>query len=369
MKRIIALFLIFIITIGVVTVSASPPPGTQGNPLISRSHLEGAFAESLRSDITASLEGAMSAAMSGLEVLYLSALGYQFARRFSPVSVASGETIAIGPGSSFILTSGTASLSVSSGAVINITTGQVAVTGTNLIANQRYFTTEGAFAIITASAAASGLVDGFFNTDGTAAPPPPPPPPPPGQTGTLPFTDVPASAWFYNAVEFVFRNNIFSGTTPTTFSPNTPMTRGMFVTVLHRLDGLPDSTAASMFSDVRNPSAFYYDAVVWANANGIVTGFADGTFRPNDSVTREQMAAIMHRYAEFRGLDVSAGGSVFDMFPDAVNVSGFAAEAMRWAVSREIIRGSGGMLNPRNTATRAEVAQIILNYTTAMGTH
>jgi len=351
-------------TIGMVTVSASQP-GTQGNPIISRSHLEGSFADSLRDDITASLEVAMNAALAGLDAFYLRAAGYTFTRRFTPVSIASGETIALGPGSSFILTSGTASLSAVSGTVVNISTGTTAGTGITLVANQRYFTTEDTFATITATAATLGLVDGFFNTDGTATPPPPPPP-----VGTLPFTDVPSGAWFREAVEFVFSNNIFSGTSATTFSPNTPMTRGMFVTVLYRLDGQPAVAAdGSTFSDVRNPGAFYYNAVVWANTNGIVAGFADGTFRPSTSVTREQMAAIMHRYAEFRGHDLSAPGNAFDMFPDVNNVSGFATEAMRWAVSQEIIRGSGGMLNPRNTATRAEVAQIILNYTVAMGTH
>jgi len=345
-----------------VTVSASPA-GTQGDPIVSRRHLEGAFSDTLRSDITTSMEGAASTAMSRLDVLYLSAAGYTFTRRFTPVSLASSGTISLGPGSSFILTSGEAWLSVGRGTVVNISTGSISATGTTLVANQRYFSTEDTAVIITARSAATGLVDGFFNTDGVATPPPPPDP-----SNILPFSDVPTTAWFRNAVEFVFHNDIFTGTTPTTFSPNTPMTRGMFVTVLHRLDGRPDagSESGNMFSDVTHPSTFYFDAVMWANTNGIVTGFADGTFRPNASVTREQMAAIMYRYAEFSGEDMSAASSTFDAFPDVNTVSGFATDAMRWAVSWEIIRGSGGMLNPRNTATRAEVAQIILNYTQAI---
>ena len=145
------------------------------------------------------------------------------------------------------------------------------------------------------------------------------------------------------------------------------MTRGMFVTVLYRLDGQPAVGPGGAFSDVGNPSAFYFDPVTWASGNGIVSGFTDGTFRPSAAITREQMAAIMHRYATFKGRDMSMPGTVFDTFPDRGEVSEFAALAMRWAVSWEIIRGSGGNLLPRNTATRAEVAQIIFNYCENIG--
>jgi len=117
-----------------------------------------------------------------------------------------------------------------------------------------------------------------------------------------------------------------------------------------------------------NPLMYYYGAVAWANLNGIVRGYADGSFGPDRSITREEMAAIMHRYATYKNRDMSASGAIFDAFPDKGNVSEFAVPAMQWAVSREVIRGStGGMLLPKNTATRAEVAQIIFNYCDKVG--
>jgi hypothetical protein len=193
------------------------------------------------------------------------------------------------------------------------------------------------------------MVDGYYFVEGASV-------------ASLPFTDVSAGAWFYPAIEFVFTNELFAGTAATTFSPNAFMTRGMFVTVLYRLDGRPSVGSGGTFSDVTNPALFYYDAVTWANANGIVRGYADGRFQPDRSVTREEMAVIMHRYAEHKGRDMTASGDVWGTFPDNGEVSSFAVDAMRWAVSLEIIRGAGGRLLPGNTAPRAEVAQIIFNY-------
>ena len=160
---------------------------------------------------------------------------------------------------------------------------------------------------------------------------------------------------------------MFTGTSATAFSPNMPMTRAMFVTVLYRMDGRPATGAGGGFSDVRNPSQYYYNAVIWASANDIVTGNTDGTFQPDIHVTREQMAAIMYRYATYKGRNLSTSGTLFDTFPDRNAISGYAAHAMRWTVSHEVIRGSGGKLLPQSTATRAEVAQIIYNYCEKIG--
>jgi len=220
--------------------------------------------------------------------------------------------------------------------------------------NQRYFCTENTRAVITAVSAATGMVDGYYFVGGAVV-------------TSLPFTDVSASAWFYPAIEFVFTNELFSGMTATTFAPNASMTRGMFVTVLYRLDGSPAVGAGGTFSDVTNPARFYYDAVTWANANGIVRGYADGRFQPDRSVTREEMAVIMHRYAEHKGREITVSGDVLGTFLDNGEVSVFAIDALSWAVSLEIIRGSGGRLLPGNTATRAEVAQIIFNYCEKVG--
>ena len=353
--------------IGMVTVSASPA-GSANDPLVSQRHLEGAFADSLRADINAAFSSAAGSAMSRLNDLYLEAAGYSFAPRFTPLTIPAGSTVSLGPGASFILLSGSATLTVNAGTVINISNGTPVITGSSVNLNQRLFCTENTTAVITATAAATGQVDGFFYVDATIRPIPPQPPTQPPTGGPHQFTDVPPTAWFSSAVDFVFQNGLFAGTSQTTFSPNIPMTRGMFVTVLHRLDGLPETGSGAVFSDVRNPDAFFYEAVAWANINGIVTGFADGTFRPNDSVTREQMAAIMHRYAAHTNRSMAVHETALDAFPDRGNISAFALDSMQWAVSWQVIRGSvGGGLLPRNTATRAEVAQIILNYTTHVG--
>jgi len=353
-----------------VTVSASPA-GSANDPLVSRRHLEGQFADSLRADINTSFSTAASSAMSRLNALYLEVAGYSFAPRFTRLTIPAGSTVSLASGASFILLSGSATLTVNSGTVINVSTGTPANSGVAVTANQRLFCTEDTTAVIAATSAVVGQVDGFYYVDAenrpaTSGPPIPPQPPTPG--GAHRFTDVSSSAWFAPAVDFVYQNGLFAGTSPTTFSPNTPMTRGMFVTVLHRLDGLTEVSSSAAFSDVRDPSAFFFDAVAWADSSGIVTGFADGTFRPNDSVTREQMAAIMHRYAAHTGRSMAVHATALDAFPDRNNISAFAVESMQWAVSWQIIRGStGGRLLPGDTATRAEVAQIILNYVTNVG--
>ena len=371
MKKIIAMCLVLLMAISMVTVSASPA-GSANDPLISQRHLEGQFAESLRSDIYASFSAAAAPAMSRLNDLYLEAAGYVFAPRFTHLTIPAGGSVSLASGASFVLLSGSATLTVGSGTVINISTGTPVLTGSAVSLNQRLFCAENTTAVITATTQATGHVDGFYYADDTIRPiPPVTPPTTPNQPtpgGQHQFTDVPATAWFSPAVDFVFQNGLFAGTSATTFSPNTPMTRGMFVTVLHRLDGLPETAGAATFSDVRDPSAFFFDAVAWASDTGIVTGFADGTFRPNDSVTREQMAAIMHRYAEHTGRSMAVHETALDNFPDRGNISVFARESMQWAVSWQVIRGSsGGRLLPGDTATRAEVAQIVLNYTTHVG--
>lgn len=173
----------------------------------------------------------------------------------------------------------------------------------------------------------------------------------------LPFTDVSTSDWFYSDVMFVYENGLFSGTDSRSFSPNASMTRAMLVTVLYRLEGEPASTGSSSFSDVCSGS-YYEKAVAWAAANGIVTGTGSTSFSPDAKVTREQLAAILYRYAQYKKLDTDAGAKL-DSFSDAGNVSGYASEALSWAVSEGLINGASGRLMPKGDATRAQVAAIL----------
>ena len=355
LKRTIAAGITLLMLLCMVTASANTA-GSQTDPLITLSYLNGAYKDSLKSDAAASLNSAVAPSVEKLDEIYRKYAGYKFAPRFSPFTLEPGGTITLSTGSSVILLTGSASLTVSSGAVVNVSTGREEASGAALTQYQRYFCTENTMAVITASSAMTGQVDGYYLSDGDTPAP-----------QTLPFRDVDTDAWFYTAVGFVYANGLFSGTAADTFSPGIPMTRAMFVTVLYRLAGQPEVSAGSTLSDVTDTSQYYYNAVAWANGNGIVAGYADGRFLPDNQVTREQMAAIMYRYAALQNRGLSADGTAFDEFPDKESVSEYAVGAMRWAVANGVISGSDGRLLPQNTATRAQVAQIIYNYCERIG--
>ena len=175
--------------------------------------------------------------------------------------------------------------------------------------------------------------------------------------GVLPFTDVREADWFYDDVVYAYENGLFSGTSDTTFSPNASMTRAMLVTVLYRLEGQPAVSGRSGFSDVKLNS-YYEDAVTWAADNGIVNGTGATTFSPNANVTREQMAAILYRYAQYKQYSTTASASL-NGFSDAAKVSTYAKAPLSWAVAEKLVNGSEGKLLPTGNATRAQVAAIL----------
>ena len=174
---------------------------------------------------------------------------------------------------------------------------------------------------------------------------------------SLPFTDVRESDWFYDDVVFAYENGLFSGTSDTTFSPNTSMTRAMLVTVLYRLEGQPAVNGRSGFSDVQY-NGYYEDAVTWAADNGIVNGTSTSTFSPNVNVTREQMAAILYRYAQYKKYNTAASSSL-NSFSDHTSVSGYAVASLQWSVAEKLVNGSNGKLMPTGNASRAQVAAIL----------
>ena len=175
--------------------------------------------------------------------------------------------------------------------------------------------------------------------------------------GTLPFTDVHESDWFYDDVVFAYENGLFAGTSDTTFSPNASMTRAMLVTVLYRLEGQPAVNGRSGFSDVQY-NGYYEDAVTWAADNGIVNGTSTSTFSPNANVTREQMAAILYRYAQYKKYNTAASSSL-NSFSDHTSVSGYAVASLQWSVAEKLVNGSNGKLMPTGNASRAQVAAIL----------
>lgn len=177
----------------------------------------------------------------------------------------------------------------------------------------------------------------------------------------MPFTDVKETDWFYDAVRYVYENGMMSGTGSSTFAPDSSTTRGMIVTILHRLEGTP-SASGEQFSDV--PAAQYYaKAVAWASANGIVSGYGNGCFGPNDPITREQLAAILYRYADYKGYGVSIGKKAdLSGYADAASISDWAVSAFQWACGAGIIGGSDGKLTPQGAATRAQTAAMLYRF-------
>ena len=176
---------------------------------------------------------------------------------------------------------------------------------------------------------------------------------------SAPFTDVDTAKWYHLSVDYVLTHKMMNGVSSRAFAPNANLTRGMLVQILYNLEGKPKGTAAN-FSDVQ-ADAWYAEAVGWAATNKVVTGYADGTFRPNAAVTREQAAAILYRYAQSKGIDVSVGENTNILsYVDVQQASEYAIPALQWAVGAGVLNGkNGSRLAPTGTATRAEIAAIM----------
>lgn len=194
---------------------------------------------------------------------------------------------------------------------------------------------------------------------GTVVPTPTPTP------GAMPFTDVEPRHWFYSAVKFVFDKGMMSGMTATAFGPDTQVNRGMIVTILYRMEGSP-AAGAPKFGDV--PAEKYYaKAIAWATENGIASGYPNGRFEPESSITREQLAAMLYRYAVYKGYGVTAQKELSG-FADAGDVSDYAADSVRWAVGAGLLSGvTGTTLAPKGSATRAQAASILMRFCQTAG--
>jgi len=177
-------------------------------------------------------------------------------------------------------------------------------------------------------------------------------------TGANPFTDVSEKDWFYGDVMFVYENGLMLGTSKTLFSPHGTATRGMMATILWRMEGSPAPKGKNSFTDVV-AGKWYADAITWAAENGIFAGYGKDKFGPDDPITREQLAAIFYRYADYKGYDLTVKGNL-DTFKDADKITDYAKTAMQWAVGSGLVKGkSGNLLDPQGTATRAEIAAML----------
>ena len=203
-------------------------------------------------------------------------------------------------------------------------------------------------------------IDVTYKADGEAAPAPTPSP---AGDAFGPYTDLDASAWYAAGIRYALENGVMSGYGDGKFGPSDTTSRAMLAQILYNLEGRPAYGGAADFTDV-NGADWYAAAIAWASGEGLVGGYGDGLFGPQDMLTREQLVTILYRYARFKGLDVSAGEDANLLgYDDAGEVSDWAAAAMQWAVGSGLVNGkTDTTLNPQDTATRAEIATILMRY-------
>lgn len=174
------------------------------------------------------------------------------------------------------------------------------------------------------------------------------------------FTDLTLSKWYHDGIHYCVESGLMLGTTHTTFAPHMSASRGMIATSLYRLEGSPAVSGTSSFDDVA-AGKYYTDAIIWAEKNGIVEGYGDNKFGPDDAITREQMATILYRYAQYKGYDVSDVADLAN-FSDAASISGYAKPALSWANATGLVEGDGGKLMPKDNAERCQVAAILMRF-------
>ena len=179
------------------------------------------------------------------------------------------------------------------------------------------------------------------------------------------FNDIYTDDWYYSAVKYVYENNIIKGYTNGNFGPNDNLTRAMLVTILHRMENEEKVSNKNNFSDVGN--TWYTNAIDWASDKKIVMGYGDGTFKPNNKITRQDLMVILYRYAKYKGKNMSVNTDITN-YPDYNKIDNYAKEAMKWAIGKKILYGNNsGLLDPKGNATRAQVAVIIQRYMQKIG--
>lgn len=176
-----------------------------------------------------------------------------------------------------------------------------------------------------------------------------------------PYKDISSSDWYYNDVLKATNKGLMNGLPDGRFDPRGLVTRGMLVTILHRSAGEPEAEAAAVFTDV-SAGKYYANAVIWAAEQEVVNGYGKGLFGPEDSITREQLALILWRYAQKKDISVAANGGVLPDFPDRGNISDWAGEAVSWAYNRGLLQLRGEKMAPSAAATRAEAASAVVRF-------
>lgn len=320
------------------------------NTVISLSYLNGTYADQLVSalkELTGGLQSAYDGALEKLEQKTGVETGgsWTSTAAFETVYPMAGETVTLSAGSGLVWYYGSGSASA---VLVDVTAGTELPVGGALTAGHRYLAEQET--VVAASVSSSCGAEGMWRTTATGSAPVP-----------SPFRDVALGAWYYDAVMYAADKNLMGGVGDGVFAPGEPTSRGMIVTILYRLEGSPAVPGVSGFLDVAD-GVWYADAVAWAVSNNIVGGYGNGSFGPNDPITREDMAVILYRYAVYRGCDVTARADL-SAYADISRISGYAVDAMQWANAEGLINGvTAAALEPKGSAVRAMAAAILMRF-------
>lgn len=351
MKRKVAAVVAAVVLIGLGVAVALG--GSGEDPLVAKSYLEDAFPSALvqtlqkraseatkaaYSQAAAKLDKLGEADVKAAEALQGKVSGY------AARTVKAGDTLTLTQGASMVVYRGAGV--VTTGELADVTAGRTVSKNGAVTEGHRYIVARSSTEVRMDDAGQLGLQGTVTVAAGS---------------GALPFEDVKSNDWYYDAVVFVYGKKYFSGTSANIFEPNTSMTRAMLATVLHRASGLETPEGSQHFDDVPT-GKWYSNGIAWASGRRIVNGMGNGLYAPDLAVTREQMVTMLYRYQLDRKGKVSGKGSL-EGYPDASAVSGWAKEAMEWAVGAKLVKGRNtGHLDPKGTATRAEVATILQRF-------
>ena len=359
-RIIAAVLLAAVLVTGLGAALASP--GTAEDPFVTLNYLTQTFYPELEQAILTQVQqGTAETQQTALDRLAELSSGYLgnvkkdglYADTFLRLTLARDDVLTLPSGSGLQFEAGVTALSFASGCLIDVTTGTT-VDGTGaLTAGHRYIAAENTTCSVTVLSDAAYLsVCGSYGLVST------------GKTYT-PFVDIVGPIWYSDPVLYAYQNGLVNGMTLITYEPMTQMNRAMLVTLLSRMAGVQETVADAGFTDVP-AGEWYANAVNWAYSTGIVMGMGDGTFAPTATLTREQMAVILYRYAtDYLGKDAVCDGDL-TRFPDADNSSDWAVDALSWAVGTGLINGKGDLLAPKDFTNRAEVATILYRFNTLL---
>lgn len=356
MKKRLRVFIVLAL-VALLGVNALAVGGSSGDPLISLSYLEGTFRTKLMTLFEA-WAGEDTDPLYREAVEKLDQIGkdhqsaetgqeWSYSEYHEQLSLKRGDKLTLSTGSGLIWMSGRG---YTASGTVDVTTGTEPAEKTECITNHRYLAVteeETGVEVTVISDAATLSVEGYWKLVES-------------DEKVTSFTDLTKSKdWYYKAVAYVVEKELFNGVSEDRFAPLSSMNRSMLAVVLHRMAGEPEAEYSGVFPDIPD-GTWYTEGVEWARANGVVNGSSDGTFRPSARITRQEIALMLYRYAgNYLGLDVSQRGSL-EEFSDKKDVSGWASEAVSWAVGTGIVTGSDtGKINPQKNASRAEVATML----------